>query len=669
MKKLKLLLILLAATALIGLRAQKIFLDQPLTVGDGVIVFPSVDDPLEFYYMPDRPRVALNDAGQPEFSFTLFTEKNRSALDADNKEEQTGGGILHLLMTFGVSADRLSGARTALRGLVEGAVIKGPVIFNKGNIALISAVADPKGGFTKEILGLGKAPIIEGSKAAIAFMLDARGAKLLWATFNNSTPDISFSMEMDVDGYLSPLNGRVEGSFDQIYESHNASLGVSGTVGVLTLGAEIGMTLEKLKKEGKIKVYTEGDDAQMESLLKTAYEKLVTMMFVSAESAYTAAKKVEKEDLAAQKDPLDRMKDLLELLKTDKKETEEEDAEGKPANTPNDEAGDEAGDTPATPRDTSNRRNNEERLHDGGGRGPFGVDYFSVPVQERLAHRPPLAFAPLMTAATTPSPVAPFSILASYRYRRVRQTGHFSIDLNKVSATSRVVRMDGNIGDMRRRCERCFKVVALDEMDMFKQREIIVLLDGSLLSRFKEFVNSVDVVLRKRHPDGYVETETVGIDYARFNTTGRIAKLVYGRQQNENDGWLEYEYRVTWNFQGNHRIQGEWTRSTDNYITLAAPLGLKTVKVEADQDLMVRNGIQSIQVILQYNLGGNQQLETVRLKNGGPLSEDVSVILPLDSEEVFYRYLVVTEDGEKHVQRDLRLVDLLSLTEITNIPE
>lgn len=664
MTTIKSILLLLAVIALSGLEAQKIFLDQPLTVGDGVIVFPSVDDPQVFYYMPDRPRVALNDAGQPEFSFTLYSEKDRSALDADNKEEQAGGGILHLLMTFGVSADRLSGARTALSGMVEGAVIKGPVIFTKGNIALISAVANPKGGFTKEILGLGKAPILEGSKAAIAFMLDARGAKLLWATFNNSTPDVSFSMEMEVDGYLSPMNGSVEGDFDQIYESHNASLGVSGSIGVVTLGAEIGMTLEKLEKEGKIKVHAEGTNAYRDTLLKIAYTKLVNMMFVSAESSYTAAKTQEKADRTAEKDPLERMKDVLSELKKDKKEGKEGNTEGKSSETLTDDGEEGVGETA-----TKTKKNQEERLHDDGGQGPFGADYFSVPVNLAPSPSSAPATAPKKAMADAPKTVAPFSILATYRYRKVKQTGRFSIDLNTVSSATRAIRMDGNIGDMRRRCERCFKVVWLDEMYMFKQREVTVLLDGSLLSEFKNFVNSVDVTLRKRHPDGYVETETVGIDYARFNTSGRVAKLVYGRQENENDGWLDYEYRVTWNFHGNYTVQGEWTKDASDYISLSAPLGIKRVNIDADPKLMKANGIRSIQVMLEYDLGGTTQLKKVRLKNGGTMSEDVAVVLPLDSEEVYYRYLVVTEAGEKFVQRERKPVDLLSLTEITTIPK
>lgn len=643
MTTIKSILLLLAVVLFSGLQAQKVFLDQPLTVGDGVVVFPSVDDPTVFYYMPDRPRVALNDGGQPEFSFTLFTEKDRSGIEDGNNEEQKGGGILHLLMTFGVTADRLSAARSDLANQVSGAVLKGPVIFTKGNIALISAVADPTGNFTKKIVGLGKAPIIEGSKASIAFLLEARGAKLLWSTFNNSTPDISFSMEMDIDGYLSPIKGRVEGDFDQIYTSHNASLGVTGTVaGVVTIGAEIGMTLEKLKRENKIRVYTEGDDAQMAKLLETAYNKLVNMMFVSAETAYAAAKKEERTDVALQRinSAVGNFSNLLKEPEKEKKDTTAQDSTATPAPAAAEAAAADEG---------------------GGGGGPDGADYFALP--KRIPSLLGPAFAP------APAPVAPFSVLASYRYRRVKQTGTFSISFDKVSATTRVIRMDGNIGDMRQRCERCFNVVALDEMDMFKQREITVILDGSLLSQFKNFVNSVDVTLRKEHPDGYVETETVGIDYARFTTTGRIAKLVYGRQEGENEDWLDYEYRVTWNFHGDHTIQGEWTQDASDYIALAAPLGIKEVNVDADPDLMEENDIRIIQVMLEYDLGGKTQIKKVRLKSGGTLSENVPVVLPLDSEEVFYRYSVVTNSGEKFVQQERLPVILLSLDEITNIPE
>ena len=99
----------------------------------------------------------------------------------------------------------------------------------------------------------------------------------------------------------------------------------------------------------------------------------------------------------------------------------------------------------------------------------------------------------------------------------------------------------------------------------------------------------------------------------------------------------------------------------------SAPLGIKDV--DADPDLMEENGIRTIQVMLEYYLGGKTQIKKVRLKSGGTLSVNVPVVLPLDSEEVFYSYSLVTNSGEKFVQQERLPVIPLSLDEITNIPE
>ena len=229
--------------------------------------------------------------------------------------------------------------------------------------------------------------------------------------------------------------------------------------------------------------------------------------------------------------------------------------------------------------------------------------------------------------------------------------------------------MDGNIGNMRTECTACFHTVALDSISVFKQREVTVILDGSLLSEFKNFVNSVDVRLRKVHPSGYVETEMVGIDYARFTENGRVAKLVYGREENERDGWLNYQYQVTWNFHSNHQVESGWIDASSSYVQLASPLEIKYVTVSADPNLVRDRNIRTIQVLLEYQLGDRRRTKKVRLTQGGVLAAQVPVILPHDSDEVMYRYTLTTTDGRKFRQLTPRPVDLLSLEEITEIPE
>lgn len=251
--------------------AQKVMLDEPVKAGP-LTLFPDVNDPKVFYYVTDKPRIATGANGKPQFSFLKYVDN-----DPANKEGD-GGGLVHAVVVLEVTEEHRKAAERELQRVKPGATLRGPILFSDGTMSLISSIANKDGGFTKQVLGVGKAPILDGHKAAISVLLNKQGAKILWESFKTPTPDMTISFEMKIQGYRSPKRVKIEANFDQVYESNvfQAAAAVSGPV---LLAAEINSTFEDLRKSGAIKVEQYGEDEDLEKALETAYNKLTSMMF------------------------------------------------------------------------------------------------------------------------------------------------------------------------------------------------------------------------------------------------------------------------------------------------------------------------------------------------------------------------------------------------------
>lgn len=775
----------------ITIAAQKIFIDQPLKVGN-VTVFPAVDDPNQYYYFPGNPRLAKSPDGKPKFSFLLYTEKDRSDVTEQSIEDQAGGGLVHAVVEYGLTEEEVRITSELLKSKNSKGVLKGPIVFKSGNVALISAVADKSSGHTKKIIGVGKAPLLEGNKAAIAFMLDKKGAQILWSTFNTPTPDVSFSFEMEMAGYLTPIKGYIKGNYDQIYEMHDMGVEASGSLGPITFGAEIAATFDKMRQDSKLEVYIEGDDEQMDKYLEIGYKKIADAIFEPMSQSYS---QLINNDPSKQKPGLDQLEGLANLQKLQTEAQEKQfnlDQLKKKAENTNTSPS-SSNNSSSTPDNSSNQDSNtndqkeetssdeDEEAHanahdavdkedasykntddtvqlklkdgrevsvkesklwaiidncqqaiefsdkssksknetvtfnpkngsykniamdaklfsdlvdicrynksdkvrellnernkktsSGGKGGPnpsfdFYDDYFQYPL--------PL-ISVLNNATLKSGPTAPFSVHVAYRYRQTKKTGVFNINFNKVSADTRFETFVGNVGDVKEKCSSCFNVVSLDEMKHFKQREILVILDGSVLNNFKKFINGVSIQLRKDHPGGTSEYEDATLSYTNFAQDGNIRKLAYGWKNDSDDNWPKYKYKIDWDFYGGYKVTTDlegkiefekdkngWTKQhTDkNILTVTPPLSLKTVTIEADPDFIEDNAIKYVTVSVKYPFGDSHQKgyidfdkdgqftnENIRIRPDQNIySKQVGIILPNNSEKYQYKYTVTTYEGER----------------------
>ncbi|MEM7298848.1 MAG: hypothetical protein AAF391_11350 [Bacteroidota bacterium] len=575
------------------LQAQQIIIDRPVKAGE-LTLFPTVGDENTYYYLPDKPRIATASNGKPQFSFLNYVENVRS--EGNEKiREGNGGGIVHAVIELKVTEDQLKEARQALKRINSNGVIEGPIIYAGGTVALISSFADESGDLTEKVVGIGTAPILDGTKAAVSVRLTKLGAKILWESFQTPTPDMSISFEMQLKGFRAPKRGIIEANFDQIYE-HQA---FEAAVATPVLAAEIKAAFDDLVKTGAIKVTQIGEDEDMEKMIESAYGKLTRMMFDPSGGSGTPNLGQLASAGSNQKSMLDRATGMLEKARTEARQQNErnrrrvlEEASmfninyGRSRNLDSEEG--------------SNGEGNEGNESDGNTEGEAtdnsGEEDFQA--AQPISHEEGTRLEAEMQRErlrddieASQVPVPALAIAVSYEMKRVRQRGTFRIDLNKYTSDEITLRFDENFGQIN--CDDCFRQVNLDN-PLYKQREINTYVDGMSTNDFGKYVNFVSIQLKKPHESGDFTNDEVTINKDEFNKTGNSFKLLYGwKGDNNREDWLNYEYKTVWNFFGGHMMESDWKTTTIETIPLSPPIRRQSVDIEADPETITQANIRA----------------------------------------------------------------------------
>ena len=256
--------------------AQEVLLDGYRRI-EGLMLFPALNEPNVYYYLPNRPAIATGKNGKPEFSFMRYAYTTDEAREssAGGIQEAGGGGILHFLVTYEVPEEEIRKAAAKLQEENEEARIAGPVIFKSGTFTLVTSITDEEGKFSRRICGLGKAPLIEGNRAAVSIELTKLGASLLWESFKLDTPDISIVFTMEVYAYRQPYEAEMRVHWEKVHEEKGLDVGVK----VLVLGADIEMMFDKLHETGAIQITTRGEHGTLDAIIQKAHAKLLDIMF------------------------------------------------------------------------------------------------------------------------------------------------------------------------------------------------------------------------------------------------------------------------------------------------------------------------------------------------------------------------------------------------------
>lgn len=632
--------VLVAFGALAGARpaaAQEILLDKGVKAGP-LQVFPIYGDPKTFYYVPDKARLAEGPDGKKQFSFLKYVTNQKSKPGEDPATEGEGGGIVHCLVQLGASTDEIAEARAELRRLVPGATLAGPVIFQSGKFGIISSAKQANGDIAIQVLGTGNAPILDGEKAAVSIRLTKLGAKIMWASFKTATPDLSFTFEMELRGYRNPYEATLEANWEEVYKHRNWGLGIASTY----FGAQIRDTFDDLRNTGAIKLTTKGENAAMDALVATAYNKVLEQMFDKADSSpfnQNLAGAMGASDTDLIQGASKWLKDAREDVRASNKEQDAAyerqlaayNAQKAAGDNPANGGGGDAGSSDKVGPATTEKSFKGSKATQEGTNKP-----------ERAAAEPPKA----PSKKTEPA----FALLASYTMKTVRKTGTFRLNFNKFMTDTLQMRFDENIGNLSSLMndKAHFAQVNLDD-PIFKQREVSVYLDGQNSADFTNFVNFVTVRLRKKHQGGDVTNDEVRIDRENFSKSGNYFKLLYGwKEDTDRNKWMDYEYNVVWSFFGGKEVDKGWAKGGNDAVTVAPPYTRRTLNVEADANTIMAAGVRLITVKVFYkDAAGAEQMKQATLNPASnQLSQKLDYIRPTDSNDYAYEITWRMKDGK-----------------------
>lgn len=605
--------------------AQKVLLDEGIRAGE-LQFFPVLGAENNYYYLLDKVRIARKN-GQPQFSFIKYTKVDRDNPDSKGKSE--AGGFLHALVEFHIPEEMKKEAERALRRVNPSAKILGPAIYESGKVAVISAMQDEKEGkYIKKVVGVGNAPILEGQKMAIGMELSRDGAEILMTAFEMPASQISLAFDMSLQGYRSPKKIKIEASFDKIY-SHKTFEAAAVTP---VFAAELNKAYEDLRASEHIKVTFQGEDEGLEKAFDVVYGKLTKLLFEPLGTNGTPNLDQLNSKQGGQKSMLDRMSGMLNTARQEAKQQAKEMIEFVKA---------------------------DPKRKD--------IDYGAINYHlnriymESLSENEDGETKKQEIDVEIPELAMGFS----YRLKKIRKKGTYKVDLEKYGTGTLSFPFSENLSISPQDCPSCFRVVNLDNL-FGKQKEISVQLDGLNEADFKNYINFVNVKLRKTHENGEVSFDEVSIDRIKFNQAANNYRLVYGTGSGDQDAalWNEYDYQINWNFFGGQSIESDWLKGSKNRISLSPPLLRKNISFEADKENMTQLGVRSIiiQTFYKDQLYAEKRINTSK----DIFEESITAIVPKQGNTGFqYEISWFFRDGDKNFTSDrkigkMTLVDLFS---------
>ncbi|HEY4654319.1 MAG TPA: hypothetical protein VIH22_07385 [Cyclobacteriaceae bacterium] len=182
----------------------------------------------EYYYLPTNLRLSEKEDGTPEFIFVKYTTEENEAAGG------VQGALMHFLMEWGLNPDQekelqqqISAKLGDLKSVnpryaeVKNPKVLGPVTLKsdvEGETFRIVSGTLTNEKFTPNMVTSGKAPLLPGSKMAVAAILEKNGAQLLAATFEKarSITDVSLNLRFQYEVLTPAVDGVITVNWTQI---------------------------------------------------------------------------------------------------------------------------------------------------------------------------------------------------------------------------------------------------------------------------------------------------------------------------------------------------------------------------------------------------------------------------------------------------------------------
>ena len=284
-----LILISILCTSFTSQLFAQVKFDGRSMVIDGLLLLQDSKDTNGYYYLPKFPTLATNKDSLAEFLFIKY----------QGEDESSSGGLFHALIEFTASDNLVMSAQKKLQKKFPKSRIIGRVPIlpssslsgedNTPSFEVISSVLKNGGedGMTRTLITSGAAPLTPGSKAAVAALLDKRGATLLWSSLSSGpTSDVSVGIRGYYEAVIPAFNATITVNMKDVFKSFNEN----NLKKTFKTTNDISSAIDSSIKSGAIKVNVEDrsgafdiDNEKMNALVDLITTKITDMMFVPAQ--------------------------------------------------------------------------------------------------------------------------------------------------------------------------------------------------------------------------------------------------------------------------------------------------------------------------------------------------------------------------------------------------
>ena len=618
--------VLLAAMVIPAAQASRdIMLDEGVDAG-GMHFYPKYKEPTTFYYLPDKPRLAMRN-NKPIFSFMIFVKNTPSGEQEDFVEGGVGRsvaeGFLSFAVEFDVDDETLRQAEQELRRKVPGATIAGAITYESGQVYVISGLEDEEGTYITKVVGGGKAPVMEGHRSAINVRLAAEGATIMRESLKQSSGQLAVKFDMNIVGLRSPCDAELTGDYSLIAGNEAMAMGLRTPI----IGVDVQRVVSKLKSDKAYSFEQKGECEDFQEAIRTAEGHVVEMLFDVENDPQVVASLQTDQNLYSnfdrasrfQREEQERVRRANERERARERQERAEIARERALRTDTDptathlpildqlplgggrsggegegEQDEEAGEEAAGTESAS-----------GGQRGQGEAGSSGGAADEREPEAANIQSEPT------------FSLLAAYRQKQYQKSGTFSFNWKQATYDTQNLPFDYPLGGLRRLFNDPdhYLVVNWDDPAM-RERRVVVTLDGLDASDFGQFVNHVEFTLTKKHRNGEVTTRVTRFDRDQFRRLEQGVRklLVYPMLQGDSgDQWLEFDYEVVWSLFGGAEWRSGKLSTSNSNVAVSPPHAYRTLRVLARSSRLDEQGVIATTVTLYFDLFGKRRVERVEL--------------------------------------------------------
>lgn len=514
----------------------------------GLTFLQSSRDTMEYYYLPQFPRLATRSDGTFEFLCLKYT----------SAKTENSGGLLHALVEFSIPDSLMKLYEKELQKIVPAAKIGGavPLMESKATgdenikpgFEIVSAVLSNKDGkdaMTRTIVTSGYAPFTPGSKAAVAALLNPVGSTLLWNSFTGPASDVSVAVNGYYEAVVKAYNAVVTAEMSVVY-SHFSK--ITNTQSGYNKN-QVRQVVDEMIKIGIIKVDVFDRStglgvktSDMDGILGLITTKITEIMF-DTKTGWS-------------KEP-ERVDPNLGFRDQGKQE------------------------------DTGLMSNIAKGIADINN---------SLPILG--------LFSPKRDKNYNPQ----YRTDNQYILKDIKdvRSNKFYLNLSKSTTIKVPFHTAGNLGGLYSKLgddSRYFRIVNIDE-ETYQRRNIIFQVDGDFVDAFDDVINFVTVNFRKKYSTGGHSDVTAQLLINGNDLKSKISikDISYPRLGIKSADWLEYEYQLLWSFKGRPnpvRIPEnatQWIKSSDPAVSLIPPLVKEYVELDADRREFLSSGVASASV-------------------------------------------------------------------------